>query len=83
MVGTANIVTRRVLDTVSTMPHVTRGQVCVTEAVMPDGVVIHVMKVRCSPSNIRSALKIGFSLPTYSSVHIFCHFFIRDRLMSY
>ena len=44
--GTARIVTRRVLDTVSTMLHVTRELVCVTEAVLPVGEVINVMKVR-------------------------------------
>ena len=46
MAGTDNIVTRRVLDTVSTTPHVTRRLVCVTEAVMLDGKGINVMKVR-------------------------------------
>ena len=46
MDGTDNIVTRRVLDIVSTMLHVTRGQVCVTGAVMPDGAAINVIKVR-------------------------------------
>ena len=45
MDGMDNIVTRSVLDTVSTMLHVTRVQVCVTEVVMTDGVGIHVMKV--------------------------------------
>ena len=52
MDGMGNIVTRRALDTVSTTLHVTTGQVCVTGVVMPDGVGIHVIKVRCSPHNI-------------------------------
>lgn len=52
MDGTDNIVTRRALDTVSTTLYVTRRLVCVTGAVMPDGVGIHVIKVRCSPHNI-------------------------------
>ena len=46
MDGTDSIVTRRVLDTVSTMLHVTRELVCVTEPVLPVGQVINVMKVR-------------------------------------
>lgn len=37
MDGTDNIVTRRALDTVSTILHVTRGQVSVTEVVPMDG----------------------------------------------
>lgn len=53
MDGTGNFVMRRVLDIVSTMQHVTRRLVCVTGDVMPDGVVIHVMKVRCLPSKMR------------------------------
>ena len=53
MDGTDNTVTRRVLDTVSTMLHVTRGLVCVTRVVLPDGEVINVMKVRCSPRTLK------------------------------
>lgn len=52
MDGTDIIVNKDALDTVSTMLLVTRGLVCVTEAVMPDGVGMHVIKVRCSPRYI-------------------------------
>ena len=53
MDGTVITVTRRLLDTVSTMLHVTRRLVCVTEVVLLVGVVINVMKVRCSPRTIK------------------------------
>ena len=46
MDGTDSFVTRRALDIVSTMLHVTRVLVCVTEAVKLDGKGINVMKVR-------------------------------------
>ena len=46
MDGMDSIVTRRALDTVSTMLHVTRRLVCVSGVVLPDGVVTNVMKVR-------------------------------------
>ena len=56
MGGTDNIVTRPALDTVSTMLHVTRGQVCVTRVVLLDGEVINVMKVRLLLSKMKQAL---------------------------
>ena len=52
--GTAKIVTRRALDTVSTMLHVTRGPVCVLGAVMLVGVDTYVTKV--------SSLKATYTL---------------------
>ena len=50
---TANIVTRRVLDTVFIMLHVTGKLVCVKEVVLLDGMVLTVIRVRYSVYRIR------------------------------